>query len=66
MKINFRIENKKKSDYLNTINTLNFQNKSKIFLSGTRDGFIKIYDPRNNIKPVIQVFISRINFHSFL
>ena len=56
MKISFRIENNANKDYLNTINTLNYQHQSQVFLSGTRDGFIKIYDPRDNLKPVIKVF----------
>ena len=55
LKINFRIENTANKDYLNTINTLSYQHESQVFLSGTRDGFIKIYDPRSTTKPVIKV-----------
>jgi len=55
MKINFRIENNANKDYLNTINTLNYQHQSQVFLSGTRDGFIKLYDPKCGIKPVMKV-----------
>lgn len=54
-KVDFRIENKGQKDYLNTINTLNYQHDSQVFLSGTRDGYIKIYDPRNGITPAIEV-----------
>lgn len=33
-------------NFLNTINTLCFQNNSDLFLCGTRDGCLRIYDPR--------------------
>jgi len=32
---------------MNTINTLNFQVNANIFLTGTRDGYIRIYDIRD-------------------
>ena len=41
-----QIENQK-SNLLNTINTLNFQNKDEnIFICGTRDGKLRLYDIR--------------------
>lgn len=55
MKIAFRISNPPSLDYLNTINTLSFQHGSHIFLSGTRDGYVKLYDPRTNHTPVLKV-----------
>ena len=65
-KISFRIENEAKKDYLNTINTLNFQHESNIFLSGTRDGYIKLYDPRTNNNKVISQVINIYNIYKLI
>lgn len=52
----FSIANKDGKATLNTINSLNFQQDSYLFLSGTRDGFIKLYDVRSNpVKPIQEV-----------
>lgn len=52
----FNIVNKDGKATLNTINSLNFQSDSTVFLSGTRDGFIKLYDVRENpTKPFQEV-----------
>ena len=52
----FSIANKDGKSTLNTINSLNFQKDSHIFLSGTRDGYIRLYDIRTNPKiPIHEV-----------
>lgn len=45
------ISHDKGLDFLNTINVLNFKNQNNnIFLCGTRDGYIRMYDVRTNLK----------------
>lgn len=55
MKVIYKLKNENNTQYLNPINTLNFQNDSKIFLSGTRDGLLKVYDPRIPEKCILKV-----------
>jgi len=61
----FSIANKDGKTNLNTINSLNFQQDSYIFLSGTRDGFIKLYDVRSNpVKPIQEIYSHKMKLNS--
>ncbi len=51
----FKIEHKSGKDYLNTINTLNFKLDNTVFLSGTRDGYLQLYDMRDTKKEIFSV-----------
>ena len=51
----FKIEHKSGKDYLNTINTLSFKIDSTVFLSGTRDGYLQLYDMRDTRKEIFSV-----------
>jgi len=61
----FSIANKDGKSTLNTINSLNFQKDSHIFLSGTRDGYIRLYDIRTNPKiPIHEIYSHKMKLNS--
>jgi len=50
----FCIKNSQREHEMNTINSLKFAHKSEnIFLCGTRDGIIRIFDKRDTKKPCL-------------
>ena len=55
MNVAFKIQHRVENNMLNTINTLNFKNEDNTFLSGTRDGFVRIFDLRDLKKPCYEV-----------
>jgi len=56
MNIAFKIKHRVENNMLNTINTVNFRNSDNIFLTGTRDGFVRIFDIRDLKKPAYEIF----------
>ena len=50
-----KIQSPVRSDFLNTVNTVKFMGDTKVFLSGTRDGFIRFYDLRASDNPQFKV-----------
>jgi WD40 repeat protein len=61
----FSLANKDGKSTLNTINSLNFQQDVPVFLCGTRDGFIKLFDIRANpTKPIQEIFSHKMKLNS--
>jgi COMPASS component SWD3 len=56
MKVAFNIKHRIDNNMLNTINTLCFKHSDNTFLTGTRDGYVRIFDIRDVKKPTYEIF----------